>query len=495
MNVSLPTLNSFKVTTVTPASIASKGSSFAGTFEKSMKAGAGKLSSPPASYARKSDGKTDKASQPQSKDNVLPAVPEIKAETPQPQIPAVSASARQANAPAFATPQVPSEGQGNAAPLATSADTAANGSDLLSQPLATQPLVPSFSTAPQEADLAASVVPPAAISTDDDGAKGTSGTPASGKDNSNVAIADSTGPSDATDLVAAMQSLNQMTPLPTPPASPVAPVAAAKSSLDAVAGVSPVGKSGAAGKPTATSASPKPAPDSQDKHKSDLVKALQTSDASTSTAPQEKVESVVQQITPQHATTGTATDGTAATALQQLTSAAAPADQQSSQVVQANVESQVTVPLPTPPAPADAIGSSSVHSAQLIQSINQSEMKLGLQSQEFGDISISTTLNKQSISAQISIDHAELGKALAFHLPAIEEKLSNAYGVQARVAVQDAGQNAAGGGTHQGETYNRSRGGQSATYSGSSSSRTPKGFVSPSAVPQPVETARLDIRI
>lgn len=90
-------------------------------------------------------------------------------------------------------------------------------------------------------------------------------------------------------------------------------------------------------------------------------------------------------------------------------------------------------------AATDLQTSSGVSSAQLIQSINHSEMRLGMQSAEFGNISISTSLNHQALSAQISIDHSELGRALAVHLPAIEEKLGNAYGVHARVEVRDGG--------------------------------------------------------
>jgi hypothetical protein len=61
-----------------------------------------------------------------------------------------------------------------------------------------------------------------------------------------------------------------------------------------------------------------------------------------------------------------------------------------------------------------------------------------MQSAEFGNISISTSLNHQALSAQISIDHSELGRALAAHLPAIEEKLGTAYGVQAKVELRDS---------------------------------------------------------
>jgi hypothetical protein len=87
--------------------------------------------------------------------------------------------------------------------------------------------------------------------------------------------------------------------------------------------------------------------------------------------------------------------------------------------------------------PSDNQAMTGVSSAQLVQSMHSSEMKLGMQSAEFGNISISTSLNHQALSAQISIDHSELGRALAVHLPAIEEKLGSAYGVQAKVELRD----------------------------------------------------------
>lgn len=98
------------------------------------------------------------------------------------------------------------------------------------------------------------------------------------------------------------------------------------------------------------------------------------------------------------------------------------------------------------PSPASVPGSGSlaagmpgVSSAQLIQSVRHAEMRLGMQSDEFGSMSISTTLGKQVLSAQISTGHLELGRALAAHLPAMEQKLSTAYGLPAKVEVNNGG--------------------------------------------------------
>lgn len=103
-----------------------------------------------------------------------------------------------------------------------------------------------------------------------------------------------------------------------------------------------------------------------------------------------------------------------------------------------------------------------VNSAQLIQSVRHSEMRLGLQSDEFGSMSISTSLGRQVLSAQISTEHLELGRALAVHLPAMEQKLSTAYGLPAKVELNNttsssdtpSGQQSQGGGRQQRSSSN-----------------------------------------
>ena len=133
-------------------------------------------------------------------------------------------------------------------------------------------------------------------------------------------------------------------------------------------------------------------------------------------------------------------------------------------------------------------------------------MRLGMHSAEFGNISISTSVSHQAISAQISLDHSELGRALAVHLPAIEEKLGSAYGLHARVEVRDesaASRPATDSGQQGGGSQEQTGGGQS--KSGSTVSTVKEGntvkvgsntFVtsSPSSA-APAERSRLDIRI
>jgi hypothetical protein len=78
-----------------------------------------------------------------------------------------------------------------------------------------------------------------------------------------------------------------------------------------------------------------------------------------------------------------------------------------------------------------------IHTASVLESMQGSEMRVGMRSAEFGNVSVSTSVNRESIAAQISFEHMDLGKALTAHLPSIEAKLSSDYGVHAKVEVRD----------------------------------------------------------
>lgn len=135
-----------------------------------------------------------------------------------------------------------------------------------------------------------------------------------------------------------------------------------------------------------------------------------------------------------------------------------------------------------------------VNSAQLIQSVRHSEMRLGIQSDEFGSLSISTSLGRQALSAQISTEHLELGRALAAHLPAMEQKLSTAYGLPAKVELNSG---ASSSDTTSGQP---SQGGRQ-QGDGSSANSLSTGIAAPiTTTNYPVDAAvagssRLDVRV
>jgi hypothetical protein len=96
--------------------------------------------------------------------------------------------------------------------------------------------------------------------------------------------------------------------------------------------------------------------------------------------------------------------------------------------------------LPSDQSNTAASGATSgINSARLIQSMNETEMRVGMHSSEFGDISIRTMVSQQQVQAQISVDHNELSSALSAHIPAMQAKLGNEYGLHASIEVSQNG--------------------------------------------------------
>jgi hypothetical protein len=87
----------------------------------------------------------------------------------------------------------------------------------------------------------------------------------------------------------------------------------------------------------------------------------------------------------------------------------------------------------------NAAGSASINSARLIQTMSESEMRVGLRSSEFGDISIRTTVTQQQVQAQISVDHSELASALSGHIATTQAKMGNEFGLHASIEVSHGG--------------------------------------------------------
>ena len=96
--------------------------------------------------------------------------------------------------------------------------------------------------------------------------------------------------------------------------------------------------------------------------------------------------------------------------------------------------------LPSEPANTTLpAGSSAINSARVIQSMNETEMRVGMRSAEFGDISIRTMVTQQQMQAQISVDHSELVSALTAHIPAVQAKIGADYGLHASIEVSQGG--------------------------------------------------------
>ena len=115
-----------------------------------------------------------------------------------------------------------------------------------------------------------------------------------------------------------------------------------------------------------------------------------------------------------------------------------------------------------------------INTARLIQNMGQSEMRVGMRSSEFGSISISTSAVRDGVSAQISLDHGELAKALAAHLPEMQARLGGNQSVDVRIDMngQKMGQ---GTGTSGGGSNGSNDGGSGARRQAANTGSTQSG--------------------
>lgn len=146
-----------------------------------------------------------------------------------------------------------------------------------------------------------------------------------------------------------------------------------------------------------------------------------------------------------------------------------------------------------------------INTAKLVQSMGQTEMRVGMRSNEFGNISISTAAGKDQVSAQISLEHGELAKTIAAHLPEIQARLGSNQPLDVRIDMNGAAtRQGAGsfGGTSNGPMSNGSgdssrngrqqAGSMAASHQGSD---VVEGRLLPAAAVLPMDYARLDIRV
>lgn len=101
--------------------------------------------------------------------------------------------------------------------------------------------------------------------------------------------------------------------------------------------------------------------------------------------------------------------------------------------------------------PADAAANAAgplawaaINSARVIQSMSETEMRVGMHSSEFGDISIRTMVSQQQVQAQISVDHSELSNAISAHIPTMQAKFGSDLGLHATIEVNQSGMNFSG---------------------------------------------------
>jgi len=92
---------------------------------------------------------------------------------------------------------------------------------------------------------------------------------------------------------------------------------------------------------------------------------------------------------------------------------------------------------------AASYANSLLHSARLVERVGQSELRVGIQAGEFGNVDIRTSMVRNQFTAQISVERGELGKVLASELPNLQNKLSEQRLPGANIILQ----NQSGGGS------------------------------------------------
>ena len=96
-------------------------------------------------------------------------------------------------------------------------------------------------------------------------------------------------------------------------------------------------------------------------------------------------------------------------------------------------KSQRQIPVTTEPAPS-MMG---ISNASLIERFRQSELSFGMRTGEFGHIEVRTVVSRHEVSARISVERSELGRALTSELPVLQRKLNDLDISSTKITVLD----------------------------------------------------------
>ncbi len=154
-------------------------------------------------------------------------------------------------------------------------------------------------------------------------------------------------------------------------------------------------------------------------------------------------------------------------------------------------------PTPTPAASGegnDVAASSGINTAKLIQTMSETQMHVGMRSAEFGDISIRTAVSQQQMVAQITVDHGDLGRAIAMHAPAAQTKLGDDLGVRAAIEVTQNGANFSNQGGGNASQQNSRSFMRPAEVAGAGVSTTEPDHLTPRSAVWAEDSDRLDIQ-
>jgi len=99
-------------------------------------------------------------------------------------------------------------------------------------------------------------------------------------------------------------------------------------------------------------------------------------------------------------------------------------------------------------ADSEGVVTQGINTAKLIQTMSESEMRVGMHSAEFGNISIRTSVSQQQMVAQISVDHSDLSQAISAHVASAQTKLGDEHGLHALIEVNNQGASSSGNSGH-----------------------------------------------
>ena len=117
-------------------------------------------------------------------------------------------------------------------------------------------------------------------------------------------------------------------------------------------------------------------------------------------------------------------------------------------------ESEPSAQLKAPSSPG--VGDSSA--ARLLGSTLRGDLRMGVQTEAFGRVTIQTSAQGGQLSAQLSLENAKESAALAAHLPMVEQKIAQQHGLNASVRLvggQDGGAGAGSTGRDQSDSGHR----------------------------------------
>jgi len=103
---------------------------------------------------------------------------------------------------------------------------------------------------------------------------------------------------------------------------------------------------------------------------------------------------------------------------------------------------QPSAQVSTAMAKADASAEVATHTgpvqvAKLIERAGQTELRVGIQAGEFGNVGIRTSMVHSQFSAEISVERGELGRVLSAELPALRDRLAEQRVPVSNIVLQD----------------------------------------------------------